>query len=250
MYVVAVKGQQHGKKWPPRSAGSDAAEVYRVVIICLLSTGGAALAAAIASAESGCILSAVVNSIAAYHYYLIKCERSKHATCGAKAGNESVTRLRYWDWLFTLPLMTVHVHELVKRRVEHDSDVATALACGSALLQTATIILGFASEISYNPNNIPRWLGLWVVSFLCFSAAIALIFIEPLDLSRPVELRTRDGVASVVFVVLWCIYPLVSILDKFKLLSLHHIELDVLYGVLDVLSKGGMAGYAFYSCSH
>ena len=99
MFVVAVKGQQHGKKWPLRSAGSDVAEVYRVVIICLLSTGGAALAAAIASAESGCILSAVVNSIAAYHYYLIKCERSKHAACGAKAGNESVTRLRYWDWL-------------------------------------------------------------------------------------------------------------------------------------------------------
>ncbi len=186
------------------------------------------------------VVSAIVCSIAAYHYFRIFDNFRESFPAGDTVdaahalGNIQFNEgYRYVDWLLTVPLLlveTVAVMALVRSEQRH---LLYRLVPASALM----IALGYPGEIT--TEVLPR--ALWgAASTIPFAYILYVLFVE---LSRsivrqPPEVQHTIKMLRIMLVGLWGIYPIAYL---FPILGFVGSDAFVLkqvgYSVADVLAK-------------
>ena len=190
------------------------------------------------------VVSAIVCSIAAYHYFRIFDNFRDSFPPGTTAsavhalGNiEFNEGYRYVDWLLTVPLLLVETVAVMALAKAEQAKLLYKLVPASALM----IILGYPGEITL--DTVPR--ALWgAASTVPFVYILYVLFVE---LSRsivrqPVEVQHTIKMLRIMLVGLWGIYPIAYL---FPILGFVGSDAFVLkqvgYSVADILAKAAYA---------
>lgn len=156
------------------------------------------------------VISAIVCSIAAYHYFRIFNNFNDTYPPGATVDaphqisnvvfNEAY---RYVDWLLTVPLLLIETVAVMGLARAEARSLLVKLVPASALM----IALGYPGEIASSNGIRVLWGGL---STLVFVFIVYILFTElsrSVD-SQPVEVRGLVKTLRMSLVVLWCVYPI------------------------------------------
>ncbi|NAZ81908.1 bacteriorhodopsin [Kineococcus sp. R8] len=192
------------------------------------------------------VVSAIVCSIAAYHYFRIFENFGESYPPGATADAahalsnvEFNEGYRYVDWLLTVPLLLVETVAVMALAKADQRSLLYKLVPASALM----IILGYPGEITL--EIVPR--AVWgLLSTIPFVYILYVLFVE---LSRsivrqPVEVQHTIKMLRIMLVGLWGIYPIAYLFPIFGELgaaafvgSDAYVLKQVGYSVADILAK-------------
>lgn len=195
----------------------------------LVATGIIAALSSVAVGSTPCALSAAVNCIAALHYARIRDER------GRDGGDEDcVDRLRYSDWLITLPLMGLELHSIAERADPAYSPTFYAKEFSAFVLFCVVVMGAIWRFADSRYANIGR-----CIKATCFLASSALMVITLLNLLANAR---RDLDFLLVFTLPWGLYPVVALAEAAVASDARRpVFKDGLYAALDVWSKAGLA---------
>ncbi len=169
------------------------------------------------SYRNAVIISAIVCSIAAYHYFRIFDNFNEAYPAGATV--EAVHALsnvqfnegyRYVDWLLTVPLLLVETVAVLNVGRKQQKSLLFKLVPASALM----IILGYPGEITL--EILPR--AIWgFASAIPFAYILYVLFVE---LSRsietqPVEVQHTIKMLRLMLVGFWGVYPIAYLFPIF-----------------------------------
>lgn len=186
-------------------------------------------------------LALAVNGVASLAYTLLASNRllwsmqSPEATAVRTAIR---TAVRSVDWLCTFPPMQVEVLLLLG---VHPSGNTLEFALVPTL---AALVVGIDLAMRAAFVEMRRAPLLWVTTQLV-AAALFVIQLILLTNATP-TVAAADRPTTLFFVYLWCAYPVVSfVADGVRWWTVFNTELveDVLFTLLDVVSKGGLAAY-------
>jgi len=231
---------------PAALTASQYATVYNVLSLALASLLSTAIYLLFSRSRvapryrNAIVVSAIVCSIAAYHYFRIFGNFKDSFPPGATAtavhalGNiEFNEGYRYVDWLLTVPLLLVETVAVMALAKVEQAKLLHELVPASALM----IALGYPGEITV--DVVPR--ALWgAASTVPFVFILYVLFVE---LSRsivrqPVEVQHTIRMLRIMLVGLWGIYPIAYL---FPILGFVGSDAFVLkqvgYSVADILAK-------------
>ncbi len=198
------------------------------------------------SYRNAVIISAIVCSIAAYHYFRIFNNFNDAYPPGATV--EAVHTLsnvqfnegyRYVDWLLTVPLLLVEAVAVLAVGKKQQKSLLFKLVPASALM----IILGYPGEITL--EVLPR--ALWgFASAIPFAYILYVLFVE---LSRsietqPVEVQHTIKMLRLMLVGFWGVYPIAYLFPIFGSFGWSFFEgadgfvlKNIGYSVADICAK-------------
>jgi len=231
---------------PASLTASQYATVYNVLSLALASLLFTAIYLLFSRSRvapryrNAVVVSAIVCSIAAYHYFRIfenfrdSFPPGATATAAHALGNiEFNEGYRYVDWLLTVPLLLVETVAVMALAKVEQSRLLYKLVPASALM----IILGYPGEITV--EVVPR--ALWgAASTVPFVYLLYVLFVE---LSRsivrqPVEVQHTIKMLRIMLVGLWGIYPIAYLFPILGLVgSDAFVSKQVGYSVADILAK-------------
>lgn len=241
---------------PDSDLGLDYYAAAFTFFVLLLTGAGAAFVAPSRDgvAATVCGFAAGVNAVAVTHYVLILRAIRPIDDSALQAADRQ--RIRYSDWLVTLPFMALDLCYLTK----DGADGVTIPKGWAAVLAFVGVALGAAAEqLHVVAKRSPDWkrgaLALFGVAFALATLSIALCMWGILEPALSAT-RTSDTVAVQVLTFVWLGYPIVFLLRALVLwyecggasliytsLTLETL-LDASYSLLDVVSKGGLAYWA------
>jgi bacteriorhodopsin len=195
------------------------------------------------------LVSAVVVSIACYHYVRIHDSwHEAYAISGAEAGavyqptnipfNDAY---RYVDWILTVPLLVIELIAVMALPRALSSSLTWRLGGSAALM----IALGYPGEIAESTGT--RWL-FWGLSMIPF---LYILFVLLTELSsslerQPEPVRNRISVARYIIVVTWLFYPIAYLAPMIGLGGAQaEVALQVGYSIADVLAKAAFGLYIY-----
>jgi len=195
------------------------------------------------------LISAVVVSIACYHYFRIY--ESWHDGYALTSQTAEATyqetntpfndAYRYADWILTVPLLVIELVAVMALSRQVANSLSWRLAGAAALM----IALGYPGEISNQPGT--RWL-FWVLSMIPFVYILYVLLTElsaSLD-RQPEEVRGRISTARYIIVVTWLFYPIAYLATTlFPGSSNAEVVLQIGYSIADVLAKAGFGLYIY-----
>ena len=262
--------------------------IVRFVFFKLFGTGIVALLCAARAADRkasfGCALSAAVNAVACFHYWLIwqarmqifpRSLRQFEAPIGnpVKDAEDDDERIRlqdffvdgwrFSDWAITLPLMTLELWLLASDANPKDEAAPLFPALNGdwcAALQPVMIGLGSVYRFYLNSMNMPRntswyWYLLgavcWLGAATIFGITLAALRDRVLKDGDLADVNWRINDATVIDIVLFVQlgYPVISLFETVVLRcnpvlgSRLSLLKDASYGVLDTVTKAGLAIY-------
>lgn len=156
------------------------------------------------------IISGIVCSIAAYHYFRIFNNFNETyppgATVDAAHNISNVVfneAYRYVDWFLTVPLLLIETVAVMSLSRGESRSLLFKLVPAAALM----IALGYPGEIATSNGVRLLWGGLSTLVF------IFIVFVLYTELSRsvakqPVEVRGLIKGLRLSLVILWCVYPI------------------------------------------
>lgn len=181
-------------------------------------------------------VSAIVTSIAAYHYFRIF-DSFNHAFAGAENNPYAYNvGYRYVDWLLTVPLLLVETVAVLAIGRMAQQKLLRALVPAA----TAMIVLGYPGDAKLDLFGIsaPVWGALSTIPFLYI---LYILFVE---LTKSLE-RQSDQVRATVknlrllLIATWGVYPITFILAMnstgFDANAL--VSREIGYSIADVLAK-------------
>lgn len=183
--------------------------------------------------------SATVNAVACVHYFKI---HNIRLTVEDDVNDAVVDLLRHSDWFITLPLMTYELHILAE--VNPDYKYLLFPKEAAALLSALVIVCSGVWRFVCNEVRCPVSAGKQVLGIVSMVAAISLLCLCLCNLLFYVSPIMSHYLAINALSLVWIGYPFVALLQRAFLPV--HISLykDVSYGILDIVSKGGLAWYA------
>jgi bacteriorhodopsin len=183
------------------------------------------------------LVSAIVVSIAGYHYFRIfnswneaySLKDNMYLQTGAPFNDA----YRYVDWLLTVPLLLVETVAVLALPKKESNSLLTKLVIASVLM----IATGYPGEIS----DVVKTRLIWgAVSTVPFAYIIYILWVE---LSASLERQTADVRAMVrnlrlLLLFSWGVYPIVYLLPVFGISSAGATTaVQVGYTIADVLAK-------------
>lgn len=201
-------------------------------------------------------LSAVINLVAAMHYYLISNLRKRDPDWPEVSVEFAVDAARYSDWTITLMFLVRKIYFLINTdpfpaRRDFFMDVESAVVTAVAMTLLGAIARLGTDEITKWDErmliNIFGGVVPWLLSFLCF------LFLIVDFTNASYHMKGMAMFRSFFFV--WIGYPIVSFISivarnvyKFEdVPELLSIFKDLSYGLLDVWSKGAFGLYTAHA---
>ena len=211
------------------------AAMHAVASGWLLITG--VVAAFAKPSEVGGIALAV-NVVASTAYALLA---SNRLILGMTNVMASATRIavRGVDWLCTFPIMQLEIMMLLGLRPEaHVREFVIV-----PLLAAFVVVLDLALRVAFvTPRNATIVWG--VVQLISLGLFVGMIVM--LEMATP-EFDVADRSTTLIFVYLWCAYPVVSLLGDLMRWTSRDANPepmeDIAFTLLDVVSKGCLAAY-------
>jgi len=157
-------------------------------------------------------ISSLITFIASCHYYLI-----------IKAPHKIIA-YRYLDWFFTTPLLLIDL--CLTYRIFNSNIIGEILVYNTVMLG-----FGFLGEIGI----INKWLA-------CIAGFIPLIVLY-YRIWQNMEHTENNNKLFWVFTVVWSMYGVIYLLDN-------EDARNLVYNILDIISKGGFASYLYFSSWH
>jgi bacteriorhodopsin len=183
------------------------------------------------------LVSAIVVSIAGYHYFRIfNSWNEAYSLKGdvyLSTGTPFNDAYRYVDWLLTVPLLLVETVAVLALPKKESNSLLTKLVIASVLM----IVTGYPGEIS---NEIKTRLIWGAVSTVPFAYILYILWVE---LSGSLGRQTSDVQAMVrnlrlLLLFSWGVYPIVYLLPVFGISSPGATTaVQVGYTIADVLAK-------------
>ena len=200
------------------------------------------------------IVSAIVCSIAAYHYFRIFNNFGESFPAGETvAAAHQLSNIefnegyRYVDWLLTVPLLLIETVAVMALAKSEQRSLLFKLVPASALM----IILGYPGEITLELAPRAVWGALSTIPF------IYILYVLFVELSRsiarqPVEVQHTIKMLRLALVGLWGIYPIAYLFPMLGTLGVDYFngsDAWVLkqagYSIADILAKAAY-GLAIY----
>jgi bacteriorhodopsin len=183
------------------------------------------------------LISAIVVSIAGYHYFRIF--NSWNEAYSLKGGMYLATgtpfndAYRYVDWLLTVPLLLVEAVAVLALPKQQTNSLLTKLVIAAILM----IVTGYPGEIS----DVVKTRLIWgAISTVPFAYILYILWVE---LSDSLGRQTPDVQAMVrnlrlLLLFSWGVYPIVYLLPVFGISSTSAtVAVQVGYTIADVLAK-------------
>ena len=198
-------------------------------------------------------LSAIINGVAAWHYYEIVKVRMGEAI--SKGSEWKIDALRHGDWVVTMPLLVLKLHALLGNGSDHDTilDGVDLAAFISALM----IALGAIARLGYDEMR-GFWYGdmdgydkiVGVVLYLGSIACLVLLLIDLFNLYSGFDTPT----VVYAFFLVWPAYAVIALLaclirqftDPNEYPRFVALAKDVSFASLDIFSK---AVFGWHTCS-
>lgn len=183
------------------------------------------------------LVSAIVVSIAGYHYFRIF--NSWDAAYSLQNGVYSPTgtpfndAYRYVDWLLTVPLLLVEAVAVLGLPVKEGRPLLIKLAAASVLM----IVTGYPGEISSDITTRVIW---GTVSTIPFAYILYVLWVE---LSRslvrqPAAVQTLVRNMRLLLLLSWGVYPIVYLLPMLGISGTSAtVGVQLGYTIADVLAK-------------
>jgi bacteriorhodopsin len=217
--------------------------VYNAASFAIAAMFGAALFFFNAQAQVGpkyrlaLLISAIVVSIAGYHYFRIfnswNEAYSLKGNMYVSTGTPFNDAYRYVDWLLTVPLLLIETVAVLALPKQQSNSLITKLVIAAILM----IVTGYPGEIS----NVVTTRLIWgAVSTVPFAYIIYILWVE---LSDSLQRQTADvqGLVRNLRLLLlfsWGVYPIVYLLPVFGISSMSAtVAVQVGYSIADVLAK-------------
>ena len=219
-----------------RVASATAAALVAVAALALLPV----FSSSDSQSRLSCAIGVTVAAIAAWHYYRIGCVRGSHC----EDAQECVDALRCSEWAATLPLLGIEVFRLASRAA---GDAPTHMKpIDSQFLAAVLLLASMATGAGF------RFLKDLIVRVLMFCISMGLLVLVVASILNSTFNDTAtpltgddDQMASQLFVFIWLVYPVVSVLAEMMHDSPANkaIFTDLSYAALDLVSKAGLVLY-------
>lgn len=198
-------------------------------------------------------LSAIINGVAAWHYYEIVKVRMGEAI--SKGSEWKIDALRHGDWVVTMPLLVLKLHALLGNGSDHDTILqGVDLA---AFISALMIALGAIARLGYD-EMVGFWYGdmdgydkvVAVVLYLGSIACLVLLLIDLFHLFSDFDTPT----VVFAFFLVWPAYAVIALLacairqftDPTEYPRFVALAKDVSFASLDIFSK---AVFGWHTCS-
>lgn len=217
--------------------------VYNAFSLCIAAMFSAALFFFNAKSQvnpkyrTAVIISGVVVSIAAYHYFRIF--NSWEAAYTLQEGIYAATgelfndAYRYVDWLLTVPLLLIETVAVLALSKEVSRPLFTKLAIAAVLM----IGTGYPGEIADSITTRAIWGAISTVPF------VYILYILWTELSQAVERQPQQvksliGTMRVLILLSWGVYPIAYLLPEIGITgATATVGVQVGYTVADLLAK-------------
>ena len=200
------------------------------------------------------LVSALVTSIACYHYFRIFNSwieaHSVIATGLPDAGSYALTATtfndayRYMDWLLTVPLLLVELVAVLALSKEVSRGLLGKLAVAAFFM----IALGYPGEISQSPVTRTIWGTLSTIPFVYILVVLWKQLAESLD-RQPETVKPLVKGARLLTLASWGFYPLaymIPLLGSSIAFEGKQVGLQVGYTVADVVAKVGLGVFIYF----
>ncbi|CAN5219659.1 bacteriorhodopsin-like [soil metagenome] len=191
------------------------------------------------------LISALVPTIACYHYFRIyeSFSRAYNLTNGAyvASGMPFNDAYRYADWLLTVPLLVIELVAVLAL----SSDVSRRLIAKLSTAAALMIALGYPGEVSHEPTT--RWI-FWALSMMPWLFIMFTLFTEFTQAysRQPEEVKSLVGAARGLLLVTWAFYPIAFLSPMLGLSGgVAECGLQVGYTVADIVAKVGLGIYIY-----
>ncbi len=191
------------------------------------------------------LVSALVPSIACYHYFRIH-DSFIHAytlTNGIyiASGMPFNDAYRYADWLLTVPLLVIELVAVLALQPEVSRKLILKLSSAAALM----ILLGYPGEISQVTTT--RWI-FWGLSMVPWSIIMVTLFTEFTQAysRQSDEVKKLVGNARGLLLITWAFYPIAYLAPMVGLSGdVAQCGLQVGYTIADIVAKVGLGIYIY-----
>lgn len=227
--------------------------IYNAFSFAIAAMFGSALFFFSAQAQVGqkyrlaLLVSAIVVSIAGYHYFRIFNSWSEAYSLQLADGSYALTGVpfndayRYVDWLLTVPLLLVETVAVLALPGTETKPLLTKLVGASILM----IVLGYPGEISNDFTTRAIW---GTLSTIPFAYILYVLWVE---LSKSLE-RQPENVQGLVrsmrllLLLSWGVYPIAYLLPLIGITGTSStIGVQLGYTIADVLAKPVFGLYVF-----
>ncbi len=195
------------------------------------------------------LISALVPSIACYHYFRIfeSFSRAYTLTNGSyvASGLPFNDAYRYADWLLTVPLLVIELVAVLALPKSVSRGLIIKLSSAAALM----IALGYPGEISSNVTT--RW-TFWALSMTPWLFIMYTLFTEfSQAYSRQSdEVKSLVGAARGLLLLTWSFYPIAFLAPMVGLAGgTAECALQIGYTVADIVAKVGLGIYIYVIAS-
>lgn len=156
------------------------------------------------------LVSGLVVTIAAYHYFMIRASWSNAYTLGeggyTGTGKPFNDFYRYADWILTVPLLMVELVAVLRLEAGKARSLLTRLVIAAALM----IALGYPGEVISTPEGWSARVAWGAASSVPF---FYILFVLWTELTRsletqPVAARKLIEIARLVLLITWAVYPI------------------------------------------
>ena len=183
------------------------------------------------------LVSAIVVSIAGYHYFRIF--NSWDASYSLQNGVYTLTgapfndAYRYVDWLLTVPLLLVETVAVLALPAKDAKPLLLKLVVASILM----IAAGYPGEISSDLTTRLVW---GTISTIPFAYIVYVLWVELSKslVRQPMEVQTLVRNLRLLLLFSWGVYPIAYLLPVFGITSATaNVSVQVGYTIADVLAK-------------
>jgi bacteriorhodopsin len=191
------------------------------------------------------LISALVPTIACYHYFRIYESFTKAYTLTegsyVASGMPFNDAYRYADWLLTVPLLVIELVAVLGLAKAVAGRLSTKLSVAAALM----IVLGYPGEISADPTTRFIWWGLSMIPFLYIMYVLYTEFGREND-KQAENVRKLVSGARALILITWSFYPIAFLAPMLGLASgSGEVGLQVGYTIADIVAKVGLGIYIY-----
>jgi bacteriorhodopsin len=183
------------------------------------------------------LISAIVVSIAGYHYFRIfnswneaySLKGNMYVATGASFNDA----YRYVDWLLTVPLLLIETVAVLALPKQQSNSLITKLVIAAILM----IVTGYPGEISDVVTTRLIW---GAISTVPFAYILYILWVELSDSLKRQTAEVQGLVRNLRLLLLfsWGVYPIVYLLPVFGISSMSAtVAVQVGYSIADVLAK-------------
>jgi len=228
---------------PPSLTSGQFSLVYNSLSLCIAAMIAAALFFFNAKSEVGekyrpaVLISGVVVTIAAYHYFRIF--NSWDAAYVLEGGAYTATgeifndAYRYADWILTVPLLLIETIAVLALPKEVAKSLYVKLVIASVLM----LATGYVGEISDDITTRAIWGAISTVPFIYILYVLWIELGKLID-NQVAEVKSLLGTMRLLLLLSWGVYPIAYLLPELGIASTTaSIGVQVGYTIADLLAK-------------